>query len=29
MSNQNMKSELKRAGATYEDVGRLLGVSMN
>ena len=29
MSYQNMKAELKRAGASYEDVSSLLGMSMN
>lgn len=29
MSYQNMKAELKRAGATYCDAGNLLGMSMN
>lgn len=29
MSYQNMKAELKRAGATYEDAGKLLDMSMN
>ena len=29
MSYQNMKAELKRAGATYEDVSNRLGMSMN
>ena len=29
MSYQNMKAELKRVGASYEDVSTLLGMSMN
>lgn len=29
MSYQNLKAELKRAGATYSDVGDLLGLSSN
>ena len=29
MSYQNMKAELKRVGASYEDVSALLGMSMN
>lgn len=29
MSYQNTKAELKRVGASYEDVSALLGMSMN
>lgn len=29
MSYQNMKAELKRVSASYEDVAKLLGMSMN
>ena len=29
MSYQHMKAELKRVGASYEDVSALLGMSMN
>ncbi len=29
MSYQNLKAELKRAGATYGDVGKLLGLTVN
>lgn len=29
MAYQNMKAELKRNGATYENAGTLLGMSMN
>lgn len=29
VSYQNMKAELKRVGASYEDVSALLGMSMN
>lgn len=29
MSYQNMKAELKRVGASYEDVSAMLGMSMN
>ena len=29
MGYKNMKAELKRAGATYEDAGKLLDMSMD